>query len=132
MDSCAYSRAKVTADCGSTNQEDFRLEVIDNFCHSVGIRLSSVLLEFRIVNKDNLVSAVLCQLVSQISDLIADNDCSNLLTKVCCKSFALTYELISNVAEFVVYLLSIDKYALIFFNIHSYSPLSYVIMLDAS
>ena len=79
MDSGGYTGAEVTADGGSAYQKDFRLELFDDSCQSLGVRLGPVVFQSGIVNNDNSVSAVACQSVYQTADFVTDQDCCNFL-----------------------------------------------------
>ncbi len=108
-------RTKVTTDCCCTNQHNFRLVLIDYRSKSMSIRLSSVLLQFRIIYYDYTVCTVLCKLIYKVLYIRTNQYCCYLCVQGSGKSLCFTKQFKSNTTQLIVYLLCKDKYAFIFF-----------------
>ena len=115
-------RTQITADGGCPDQHNFRLEFIDDLRQCMCVRLGSVILQLRIVHNNDAVCTVFCKLISKISDSASDKNSSHLRVKRLCEISCLSEKFKGNVVDLVIYLLRINKYALIFFQIHFSSP----------
>ncbi len=117
VNSCSDARAKITADSGCADEHDIRLKLIDNTCKSMCIRLGSVILQFRIIDDNDLISAIFAKRICKALDAGAEQNSGNFRTKVCSKLLALADELQSNSGELSVDLLGEYIYALVLFLI---------------
>ena len=81
----------------------------------MSIRLCSILFKFRIINKNYLVSTMFLKMEHFILNFRTTENCNNLSIKVLCKLYGLTHKLICDLSDMIIYLLSKDIYALIFF-----------------
>ena len=109
------ARAEIAADCGSTNQNDLRLELIDDLGECVRVRLGSVVLELRIVDQNDAVCAVSAELFRFTLDTGTDQNRSHFRVQLLCEVLALTDQFVCNIADFAVHLLGKDIYALVLF-----------------
>ena len=113
---CRNGRAKITADCGCTDQHDLGLELIDNTCKSLCIRLGTVGLEFSIIYYDNTISAVLSKSISQILHIMSDQNSGNsLVIEFLSQFFTFADKLQGNTCNLMINLLGESKYTLVIF-----------------
>ena len=82
----------------------------------MGIRLGAVVLQLGIIDDDDAVGTVLRQFIRKAFDLIADQNRGDFLfIEIRRKLFCLAKKFERNIGKLVVYLLSVDKYALVIF-----------------
>ena len=115
LHTCGNTRTKVTADCCSTYQHDIWFVLIDYGSKRMRIWLCSVIFQFRIVYNDNLVCTILSQCINQSGYSGTDQNSCYICIKVFCKFICFSKQLKCDAADFIVYLLCIDKYTFIFF-----------------
>ena len=81
----------------------------------MGVGLSPVYLQFRVVYHDHLVCAVLRQLVGQVFHLIADENRHYLCLQTGSQLLSFSQQFVCDTADLIVHLLGKHIYAFIFF-----------------
>ena len=76
--SCSNTRREVTADVSSTVENDLRLVFVDQLLHHLGVSVSSEVFQQRILNHINLFGAIFETFLSQVVDVVTDENCAYL------------------------------------------------------
>ena len=75
----------------------------------------SVCFKFRIIYNDYLVCTILSQRINEISYIVSQKNCRYICSKISSQFFCLSDQFKGNGTNFIIYLLCVNKYALIFF-----------------
>ena len=109
MDAASNTRRHVATDGARAEENDVRIEVLDDVLNSLDIRLRRVILQHGVVNDQHLARTILDQRLRLVCDLVAKQDGNDLLTEVGGELGGFADELVADLLHSTVALLNDNK-----------------------